>query len=72
MARHNWKPNPDAPHREDMRTCARAGCGMLRNDYGAARYEYRAPDWTFIANRRRRYPAPPCPGAPESKKEETR
>lgn len=58
--RHRWVQNPAAPTRDDMRVCAHPDCGMLRNDYGPLRYEFRTPAWKFIVNQKKTWPMPPC------------
>lgn len=60
--RHKWVPLSEAPTRDDLRRCARPGCGMLRSDYGSQRYEFRTAEFKWIANQKRTWPMPPCEG----------
>lgn len=71
MARHKWGPHPDAPQRPlHVQQCTR--CAWTRTDYAeqGLRWEYRDGTGKFLTNRKQTWAAPPCPGAPESKKEE--
>lgn len=57
--RHRWVPVEGF---DDRKECA--ACGWVRLGYTgiSPRYEYRAQNFRFIANRKQRDPAPPCSG----------